>query len=63
MGELSKPQVLTEGEKPLTSLYQHSFSALNLWAEKRHLIAPMIYGRNQQRGSSWVQAQPADRKF
>ncbi|MDO4371578.1 MAG: hypothetical protein Q4D43_09660, partial [Clostridia bacterium] len=25
----------TEGEKSLTSLYQHSFSALSLWAEKR----------------------------
>ena len=91
MGELS-PKV-TEGEKPHKSLHQRSFSALNLWAEKRRLIAPILaiavetgfagstsrresfrfvrraaetryagfrcVKHNQQRGSSWVQAQPA----
>ena len=36
-----------------------SFSALNIWAEKRSLIAPVAVGRNQQRGSHRVQAQPA----
>ena len=49
----------TEGEKPLASLYRHSFSASNLWAEKRRLIAVILTDRNQQHGSYWQRALPA----
>ena len=41
------------------SLHLPSFPASDLWAGKRRLIAPILAGRNQQRGSKWMQAQPA----
>ena len=40
------------------SLYIRSFCSLNQWLQKHRLIAPMIYGRNQQRGGSWLSALP-----
>ena len=56
MGELS-PKV-TEGEKLLVSLHLGSFCSLNQWLQKRCLIAVILAGRNQQRGSYWLSALP-----
>ena len=41
------------------SLHPRSFCSLNQWLQKRCLIAPILAGRNQQRGSNWLRALPA----
>ena len=60
MGELSaKP---TEGENPVCRTKkpaEFDRLSLNQWLQKRHLIAPILAGRNQQHGSCWQRAQPA----
>ena len=63
MGELSKSQILTEGENPLTSLPPHSFCSLNKWLQKCRLIAVILADRNQQRGSNWLSAPPTSKSY